>query len=246
MDAKGWVVVSVLVLAVSGLAAAQDGFPEYYGVGDVNFHYVSAEEFVSADPQVCLWTRGSNNFWFNDGASDQSVVATVRLPTGALVTQVTFIYQDTAVGIDPLFYFDQYWVNPLAEGGTSITHAFPTGEPGVTTVVADVDPDYTIAYFNVGTLSTRSFSLRAVMPTNSGVRLRGGIVHWYRQISPEPAVATFADVPVGAFGFRHIEALVASGITAGCGGGDFCPDANLTRAQMAVFLANALGLHWEP
>jgi hypothetical protein len=36
---------------------------------------------------------------------------------------------------------------------------------------------------------------------------------------------------------------VASGITAGCGGGNYCPDAP-TRRQMAIFLAKALGLHW--
>ena len=64
------------------------------------------------------------------------------------------------------------------------------------------------------------------------------------QVSPAPGWATFNDVPVGAFGFQHIEALVASGITAGCGGGNFCPNGNVTRAQMAVFLAKALGLHW--
>ena len=40
--------------------------------------------------------------------------------------------------------------------------------------------------------------------------------------------------------------LAASGITAGCGGGNYCPDAPLTRGQMAVFLSRALGLHWAP
>ena len=45
---------------------------------------------------------------------------------------------------------------------------------------------------------------------------------------------------------EFVEALVASGITAGCGNGNFCPDAPLTRGQMAVFLSKALGLHWPP
>ena len=40
-----------------------------------------------------------------------------------------------------------------------------------------------------------------------------------------------------------IEALAASGITSGCGGGNFCPNDVVTRAQVAKFLANALGLH---
>jgi len=40
------------------------------------------------------------------------------------------------------------------------------------------------------------------------------------------------------------EALYAAGITGGCGNFNYCPDAPLTRGQMAVFLAKALGLHW--
>jgi hypothetical protein len=44
--------------------------------------------------------------------------------------------------------------------------------------------------------------------------------------------------------FQFIEALAASGITGGCVGGNFCPDAPMTRGRMAVFLAKALGLHF--
>lgn len=68
---------------------------------------------------------------------------------------------------------------------------------------------------------------------------------WQRQLSPAPASATFSDVPTNHWAFRHIEALSESGITAGCGGSKFCPDSNLTRAEMAVFLAKGLGLHFE-
>jgi len=70
-------------------------------------------------------------------------------------------------------------------------------------------------------------------------------LYYKLQVSPAPATATFNDVPVGAFAFQHIEALVASGITAGCGGGNYCPNSYVTRAQMAVFLAKALGLQWQ-
>ena len=65
-----------------------------------------------------------------------------------------------------------------------------------------------------------------------------------RQVSPAPATATFTDVPVGHPQRQFIEALVAAGITGGCGAGAYCPDAPLTRGQMAVFLAVALGLHF--
>ena len=64
------------------------------------------------------------------------------------------------------------------------------------------------------------------------------------QVSPPPGTATFGDVPTTHLFYQYIEALAAAGITSGCGGGNFCPDAALTRGQMAVFLAKALGLHW--
>ena len=69
-------------------------------------------------------------------------------------------------------------------------------------------------------------------------------VFYKLQVSPAPAVASFNDVPTSDPAFQFVEALAASGITAGCGGGNYCPDASLTRRQMAVFLAKALGLQW--
>jgi hypothetical protein len=67
---------------------------------------------------------------------------------------------------------------------------------------------------------------------------------WTRQVSPAPAAASFGDVPPSHPFFQFVEALAKSGITGGCGSGNFCPDAALTRGQMAVFLAKALGLQW--
>ena len=72
----------------------------------------------------------------------------------------------------------------------------------------------------------------------------GGVrITWRRQVSA-PTTQTFDDVPSSDPGFGYVEALAASGITAGCSPTTYCPDANLTRRQMAVFLAKALGLHW--
>lgn len=69
-------------------------------------------------------------------------------------------------------------------------------------------------------------------------------VWWRRSVSDPPAAPTFGDVPNGHPFYQFVEALAASGITGGCGAGSFCPDAPLTRGQMAVFLSKALGLHW--
>jgi hypothetical protein len=41
-----------------------------------------------------------------------------------------------------------------------------------------------------------------------------------------------------------VEALAAAGITGGCGPGSYCPASPVSRGEMAVFLATALGLHF--
>jgi len=52
-----------------------------------------------------------------------------------------------------------------------------------------------------------------------------------------------ADHPAAAF----IETLAADGLTAGCGAGLYCPDGQITRAQMAVFVLRvAHGPAWNP
>ena len=59
--------------------------------------------------------------------------------------------------------------------------------------------------------------------------------------TPPPATGTvFADVPADGFAAAWIEQLAAEGITGGCGGGNYCPNAPVTRAQMAVFLVKAM------
>jgi len=79
---------------------------------------------------------------------------------------------------------------------------------------------------------------------SSDTNFRAMRITWSRQISPAPASATFNDVSTTHPFFQSIEAMAASGITGGCGGGNFCPDDPLSRAQMAAFLSRALGLHF--
>jgi hypothetical protein len=60
-----------------------------------------------------------------------------------------------------------------------------------------------------------------------------------------PAVGTstgFGDVPPDYWAAALIKQLVIEGITSGCGGGNYCPEAPVTRAQMAVFLVRTFNL----
>ncbi len=55
-------------------------------------------------------------------------------------------------------------------------------------------------------------------------------------VPPDATGAVFGDVPASHWAGSWIEKLAADGITSGCGDGNYCPDLNVTRAQMAVFL----------
>lgn len=50
----------------------------------------------------------------------------------------------------------------------------------------------------------------------------------------------FNDVPTSASYHDDVETLVGAGITAGCGGGNYCPGSPVTRGQMAQFLTRGL------
>jgi len=58
---------------------------------------------------------------------------------------------------------------------------------------------------------------------------------------PTSTVDAFED-DTGSPHEADINALAAAGITQGCGGGDYCPTASVTRQEMASFLVRALDL----
>ena len=64
-----------------------------------------------------------------------------------------------------------------------------------------------------------------------------------------PACVTpaFDDVPCANPFAPWINELVAREVTAGCGGGNYCPGNEVLREQMAVFLVKTFGLVlWAP
>ena len=63
---------------------------------------------------------------------------------------------------------------------------------------------------------------------------------------PANVTPTFGDI-TGHWAEDWIEALKADGITGGCGSGNYCPDAPVTRAQMAIFLLRSKhGVAYNP
>ncbi len=177
------------------------------------------------------------------------------LPNGASIDYVYAVVYDNDTGGG--WYFDFHGYEGAPFEGTPHYVSFASGStgasetPGYTAIQLYPNPPVVVHEWadlngdDIQNIVSYNLSLAGTQTSGTNtLRFWGAAVHWTRTISPAPATATFIDVPVGSFGFQHIEALAASGITAGCDATHFCPDAPITRAQMAVFLAKALGLHW--
>jgi hypothetical protein len=64
-------------------------------------------------------------------------------------------------------------------------------------------------------------------------------------LNPPACVAgaeQFGDVPASSPFCRWIEELANRGVVTGCGGGNYCPTADVSREQMSVFLSVTFGL----
>jgi len=68
--------------------------------------------------------------------------------------------------------------------------------------------------------------------------------------TPPPCVpgVPFSDIQCTGLFDAWIEQFVRDGITAGCGGGRYCPDDTVTRGQMSVFIEKAMRgtMNWPP
>lgn len=167
------------------------------------------------------------------------------VPNGALIDTVSCIYNDPSATNNVFFSVQKYSTDfsvapPLRTSGVLASFT-STGSPGIAFVNMAITPNETHIKLPSGLLA-QTYHIRADIASDTS--FSGCFVFWKRQISPAPAVATFSDVPTSYLFFQQIEALVASGITSGCAAGQYCPDAPVTRAQMAAFLARALGLHF--
>lgn len=208
-----------------------------YGTGSPTVNVLQAYDF---DP----WEGDGANLLGNGfgarGCSSPCILdASADLPSGALIEAMELEACDTnaaATVTATLFRIANleasFQVLANVSSGATPGCSFFTSTLAPAHTVDNLLNTYLVEVFNNGNsvLTTRLQAVRLI----------------YRlQVSPAPATATFPnDVPTSHPFFRFIEALGRAGISGGCAAGSFCPDAPVTRGQMAVFLSTALGLHF--
>ncbi len=183
-----------------------------------------------------FWSGGSNYFFDKD----------VYLPSGAVIEGATFYFYDEDAAADlRCVLVRMTYSGDAYPDGTELISRYSSGSGGFQAGYYPLAVPETVRNYDENGMNVYYLGFNPESAGPTAALGFGGITLWYRlQISPAPATATFSDVPTGYWAFRHIEALAASGITAGCGGGNFCPESYVKRSEMAVYLAKALGLHW--
>jgi hypothetical protein len=253
-DRRTGAIRGAALLLLCGLAAPPLGAQlrrataESFGTQDSIPYWVLAEDFepiVTEAPKHSL----EPGCLFQATGAPIAYRASLDLPHGAHIASLRVYYFDNrALDLEVRLEYVDWIEDPFPEA-TTVAEVASAGTPDFSS--SFVNLNHTLDNFPAGALGEgeRSYRLTLTLPsskfdTNSFVALCGVRILWRRTVSPAPQAATFDDVPTDHAQFEYIEALAAAGISVGCGNGNYCPDNPLTRGQMAVFLARALGLHW--
>ncbi len=230
--------LAVVLCGGASIAAAQPATPGSYVLTIPATSFTVESSSQTYDVDFTTFSR------YATGAVPEAITVLttgLTLPSGAVLDQISFEVYDNDATKDVAAQYMSCLGGPDPGAACLFPGIIETnGQPGWQWLSTG-ELGWTSDNFN------NFFLLRIQLRVGSGpgqTMFRRAVVYYHLQVSPAPATATFNDVPTDNPYFRFVEALYAAGITAGCGGGDYCPDAPITRGQMAVFLAKALGIYW--
>jgi hypothetical protein len=243
-------------LGAVGQEAARPQVASVFGT-QTNILQIPASSFMPRGAGTIIGDCVTGYVYRSAGATSEFAWATVTLPSGVDLDfldlyscDVHAAYNLTATlrgytGWDNSNINETNLISVSSSGSTGCGYAFAPGS----IVRPDGFPigfDHTInndVRYNGG----YQYSIIVNSPVTDFTLCFKGVDIWYhRQVSPAPGTASFTDVPTSHQFFRFIEALYHSGITSGCQASPakYCPGSAITRGEMAVFLAKALGLHF--
>ncbi len=246
----GLILTSSASLAQATAAApkSQRNTPDTYGTTVESYYRMAAAEFTplksSFSYQDRYYDEGPTNFrrYATFVCSGCGFIASPHLPSGALLTYLELDSCDfSAVDVTLELYNCDYG-GYCGSGPVKTLSSDNNVVPNACSYVGEDISALGLIVNNYG----RQLSIRINNLSGDGTTSFSGAVLGYKlQVAPAPATPTFNDVPTSDFGFQYIEALNLWGITGGCGGGAYCPDSPVTRRQMAIFIAKALGLYLQ-
>jgi hypothetical protein len=209
--------------------------PPAWGTNGTTMMQVTSHDFRPGSSTTTFATYWNTGYMYKV-AGTSFFYASLNLPNGAQITGYGIDGYDTSAADD--ITFGMLKMTPDHGGDQDLGWYFHGTAAGYYSATATLASPHTVDHNNYYCLMVN------LSVTGQTMAFRGMRVYYKLQVSPAPAVASFTDVPTSYWAFQYIEALKASGITQGVTPTTYEPESNVTRAQMAVFLAKALGLHW--
>ena len=234
--------IACIGIAMGSLAAAGRArqAPDTYGTAVESYLRVPAVAFQpyrDSDGPVSTTGDGFSVPVARYGSGDSTFTAPLNLPAGALITSIEFDYcdQNQVSTRSHLKLVVTRWTGNVIDSTPFLDSVY---DPECGFQVLDVTSSNIVVdnYFNA------YYLLFFHNVGNGSESITGAMVGYKLQVTAPPGSPTFNDVSTNHPFFQYIEALSKSGITGGCGSGNYCPDNPVTRGQMAVFLAKGLGL----
>ena len=213
--------------------------------------------WVNDTPDPLPLTGTASNFTGPSGANYtlQSASADYgTIPSGSLANCILpnscYSMQVDDPAVRPAAHWDSTFDETLSSGGIK-TWTLHIGESFADAPSDNLFYSYIENLFHNGV--TGGCAGGGYCPTNPVTRAQMAVFLLKAKYSsahvPPPCTGTvFADVPCTGGPFDPwIEELAGLQITGGCGGGNYCPGATVTRQQMAVFLLKAFeGSSYDP
>jgi hypothetical protein len=227
------------------LAAVHSG-PTTYGTSDEVSLTFAAADFAKQDETVTWATiAGATGFgMYQTSVNIRNWWQGIHIPNGAIIDSAELEACDTSATGEVLFGMAA-GASPMGAAAniTSIAGTGAAATPGCNFfTVTPTAPPVVVDNRNANYWVFMGFS-----GDFSGATYFNAIrVFYHLQISSAPVTPTFTDVAPDNIYYQFIEALAASGATGGCNQVplQYCPDRPITRAEMSVFLAKLLGLHF--
>jgi hypothetical protein len=226
------------------------------GRGGTNFsdRIVATGTNAILQPRIAWSANGRLIIAYDNGAADKqkvSITAITSENNGAN-------WGNPAVIASPGGGAQAPWVVADANGGAYILYAHTNGArvylttiPGTaapcTTTFCDVPSTYW-AHDQIESFAQRGITTgcdtKLYCPERNVTRAEMAVFierTFGDTAPPTPAAQTFTDVPPTYWAYAFIDQFYKRGVTTGCGVGEYCPDRNVTRAEMAAFIERALG-----
>jgi hypothetical protein len=248
-SAAAWIRAVAAATVIASSARAEDRKPEgpdRFGTAQYSYVNVQSPELMPDTSAIQFSAINNGALRYQTNLAGYGLSAPVHLPGGALISYFELdLYDASPAGrVQAALLVCNYDGTGCVQqagscGTTGTVCSDDAGTPGYEGASVFLSPAVVVDNF------LNRYIVAVGNTTLDGTTAVSQVIIGYKlQVSPSSSSPTFTDVPAGHPFYQFIEALAASGITGGCGGGNFCPDAPLTRGQMAVFLAKALGLQW--